>query len=201
MWDKVRLGPWRWHKANVHLLQTKWEQKAGGDQRVTTLKQTKWTKLLTVDSKIIQLHSIVVLSWRQRGKNILNFYLLTWAQTQKSTHVDWVGILTLSHRLSWNHRFLPVVWSWAAVSGQGEARAGGSGCCSTIFRKMSPTCLQGLEGVGYSATSSGSNQVQRQMLLAILPIGCWRCVPLELMVLTFALLLLCAVRLLQLKST
>lgn len=66
----------------------------------------------------------------------------------------------------------------------------GSYCCSSIFRKLSPTCLQGLRvSVTRPATSSGSNPVQRQMLLTILPSLC--SVALELMVVIFALLSMC----------
>lgn len=66
----------------------------------------------------------------------------------------------------------------------------GSYCCSSIFRKLSPTCLQGLRvSVTRPATSSGSNPVQRQMLLTILPSLC--SVALEVMVVIFALLSMC----------
>lgn len=117
---------------------------------VYNFKANKMNKIAHCRFKIIQLHSVVVLSWRQRGKNILKFlspaHTANMSKNTKSTHADWVGIL-ISHRLSWNHRFC--LWSnhgrhvWSRRSQSWNFQRG-SGCCSTIFRKMSPPCLQGL---------------------------------------------------------
>lgn len=68
--------------------------------------------------------------------------------------------------------FLPVVWSWppCLVKEKPEQELPtGLRLLLNHLQKDVSYVSAGAEGVSYSATSSGSNQVQRQMLLTILP--------------------------------
>lgn len=95
--------------------------------------------------KITQLHLIVALSWRQRGKNIL--FPCTYCKHEHKHKI---------HTYKWEFQSATVAAETivsacglirAAMSAQGQSWSRnfqqGSCCCSTIFRKMSPTCLQG----------------------------------------------------------
>lgn len=103
----------------------------------------------------------------------------------KSTHGSGYFSQPLSQQ---KQSLLPVVLSEPPRLVKAKARAGRPTRLMLLLHLFSYVSA-GAEGVSYSATSSGSNQVQRQMLLTILPSLCF--LTLELMVLIFALLSMC----------
>lgn len=107
----------------------------------------------------------------------------------KSTHINGNCSQPLSQR---KQSFLPVVLPGPSCLLKAKAGAGTSNRAHVAAQPSSERCLLRVckaEGVSYSATSSGSNQVQRQTTTILSTTPCF--VALERMVLLFALLSIC----------